>query len=358
MSHMEKLLNENYIKWMDAGEKDADIVISSRVRLARNLQGVVFPHLLDEDKGRYVFSQMQQAREQAGDGLLSSMEAVVFSEISALDRQILMEKHLMSPEHAARSDAYQGLMVNAEGSLSSMINEEDHLRIQCVLPGLQVDEAYHLADRLDDEFEKTLDYAFDERLGYLTSCPTNVGTGLRVSVMVHVPALQISGQGAHIYQNITQLGIAIRGLYGEGSQAAGNLFQLSNQVTLGQSEAEICNYLQTIAGQIVAQERIMREKLARQMPYQMADRVGRAYGILAHARLISSSEAMALLSDLRLGVEMGILSGIERVTLNELMVAIRPAHLQKHYQKEMDTLERDIKRADVIRNLLVNAQQS
>ncbi len=358
MKHLEHLLNESHIRWMDSTEKDSDIVISSRVRLARNIQGMVFPQRMNEDQGLQVMDQLFKVRDNAGDGLLRDMQSVVFSDVSALDRQILMEKHMMSPEHAARDGSYFALMISEDGSLANMINEEDHLRIQCLLPGMQVSKAYRLAEQVDDEFEKEINYAFDERIGYLTSCPTNVGTGLRVSVMLHLPALQMTGQGTHIYQNISQLGIAVRGMYGEGSQASGNLFQLSNQVTLGQSEEEICHYLQTIAGQVVSQERAMRENVARQMPYHLADRVGRAYGILAHARVISSNEALGLLSDLRLGVDMGVLTGVERSTLNELTVAIRPAHLQKRFLKEMDALERDVKRADVVRNLLLGGRTS
>lgn len=353
MSHLDRFLNESHIRWMDSEEKDSDIVISTRVRLARNLRDSVFPNRLDGDKGRQVWQKLLEAREGAGEGLLKDMQAVAFSEISPLDRQILMEKHMMSPEHAAHEADYQGLMINEDGSLAIMINEEDHLRIQCVLPGLQLDKAYSLASQVDDEFEKTLEYAFSERIGYLTSCPTNAGTGLRVSVMVHLPALQITGQGARLYQNISQLGIAVRGIYGEGTQAAGNFYQLSNQVTLGQSEQEICNYLQTIVVQIIDQERNLRQHIAQQMPYQLADRVGRAYGILANARVLSSMEALSLVSDLHLGIDMGVLTGIESSMLNELTVAIRPAHLQKRYQKEMDPMERDVKRADVVRTLLV-----
>lgn len=353
MSHLEHLLDESHIRWMDSVEKDSDIVISTRVRLARNLGDSVFPNRQDQEKGLQVLEKLLEARQNAGEGLLKGMEPVIFSQVSALERQILMEKHMMSPEHAAHDGPHQGLMIDEDGSLSNMINEEDHLRIQCLLPGFQLEKAYRLAAQVDDEFEKTLEYAFDERIGYLTSCPTNVGTGLRVSVMVHLPALQITGQGSRLFQNISQLGIAVRGIYGEGTQAAGNLYQLSNQVTLGQSEEEICNYLRTIAGQIIDQERNLRQHIAGQMPYQVADRVGRAYGILANARVISSMEALSLLSDLRLGIDMEVVTGIERSIINELMVAIRPAHLQRRYQKEMDPMERDVKRADVIRSLLV-----
>lgn len=348
---VDNILNQNYVRWMEQDDSGQDIVISSRVRLARNLHEVPFPHLLDEKKGTECLRLIRQAWEKA-ESPLKDMDFASLHELSALDRQILMEKHLISPEHSNASGEHQGLLVNADGSLCTMINEEDHLRIQCLLPGLKLSECCQQAMAVDDAFEAHLDYAFDERRGYLTACPTNVGTGLRVSLMLHLPAIQFTGQARGIFQNLNQLGLAVRGIYGEGSEALGNFFQVSNQVTLGQTEEDICNYLQGISQQLVEQEKVLRETLRRDMNYQLQDRVGRAYGILTHAHIITSHEALALLSDVRLGVDMGILKGITPFDLNGLIVAIRPAHLQRRTAREMDAMERDVVRAETIKEKL------
>jgi protein arginine kinase len=280
------------------------------------------------------------------------MNMVTFDQLQSLDRHILAEKHLISPVHADSNSPLRAVLVNEDGALSAMINEEDHLRIQCMLPGLNLSDSYTRVRDLDNELEKNLDYAFDENWGYLTSCPTNVGTGMRASVMMHLPAIQMTGQVNQILQNISQLGLAVRGLYGEGSEAVGNFFQISNQITLGQTEEDICNYLHTITEQIVEQERVLREKLQKDMKYQLEDKIGRAFGILSNARIISSDEALTLFSAVRLGIDLRILKGISIFALNELMVAVRPGHLQKQAGQDMDTIERDIKRAEVIKEKL------
>ncbi|MEA1959837.1 MAG: protein arginine kinase [Bacillota bacterium] len=350
------LINSNYVRWMDSTPGGDDIVISSRVRLARNLQSIPFPHRMNQQSGEACMETIKEAWQQGKDTRLEQMALVRFDQLSSLEREILVEKHLSSPEHAASSRSYQGILVNEDGSLCTMINEEDHLRIQCLLPGLQLANCYEQAQELDDHCEKQLDYAFDERMGYLTACPTNVGTGLRASVMLHLPALQITGQTQHVFQNIGQLGLTVRGIYGEGSEVIGNLFQLSNQITLGQTEEEICNYLQTIAEQIVEQEKILRQKLLEDMRYQLEDRVGRAFGILTNARIITSNEALSLLSDLRLGVDLGLIQVITPFILNEMIVAIRPAHLQRKSGQEMDPIHRDLRRAEVIQEKLMKIQ--
>lgn len=348
---VDDLLNSSYVGWMEAEQvPEADIVISSRIRLARNLRLMPFPHLLDAEKGTEVLAQIKKAWDNTKH---KDFELVTFDQITALDRQILMEKHLISPDHAKAEQGFQGLLVNGDGSVAIMINEEDHLRIQCMLPGQQLEACYHKAQEIDDLLEKFLDFAFDERRGYLTSCPTNVGTGMRASVMVHLPALSVSGHTNHIFQNISQLGMTVRGLYGEHSEMLGNFYQISNQVTLGQTEDDILNNLVVIVGQIVEQERLMRKRLQEEMKYQLDDRIGRAYGILTNAKIMTSNEALKLLSDVRLGVDMNLVENIKPFALNQLVVAIRPAHLQKKKGQEMDAVERDIERAAVIKEKLV-----
>lgn len=343
------VLNSSFIKWMAADGPEADIVISSRVRLARNLSTIPFPHLLDAQKGARCMKLITEAFNKADTPEIKQMEIIPFSQLPVLDRQILVEKHLTSPNHIIAGSPFQGLAVNQEGSLAVMINEEDHLRIQSLLPGLQLAQSYARASQVDDGLEKNLDYAFDEHRGYLTSCPTNVGTGMRASVMLHLPAISMAGQTNLIFQNISQLGMTVRGIYGEGTDIVGNLYQLSNQVTMGQSEADIINNLGTITNQIIEQERILRERLFKEFKYQLADRIGRSFGTLANAWVISSNEALALLSDVRLGVDLGLINTLKPFALNELEVAIRPAHLQRKAGQEMDAAHRDIKRAEVIK---------
>lgn len=348
----EGLLGGNYVYWMNVPADRRDIVISCRVRLARNIAGIPFPHLLDPVKGRAIMEQVRAAREGNPGLVLGSMQLLTFDKLDTLARQRLSEKHLCSPEHCASGDGHRGIMLNGDGSLAVMINEEDHLRIQCLLPGLQLKECHALAQQLDDELEQILDYAFSETTGYLTACPTNVGTGLRASVMLHLPAAQMTGAIKQLLQNVNQLGLAVRGLYGEGSEPAGNFYQISNQITLGQSEEDIYNYLQTIAEQIVEQENLLRERLRADMPYQLEDKIGRAYGILSNARLIGSDEALRMLSMVRLGIDLGIIKDISIFSLNQLMVAIRPAHLQKIGGLPMETVQRDVLRAEVIKQML------
>jgi protein arginine kinase len=230
-----------------------------------------------------------------------------------------------------------------------MVNEEDHLRIQCLFSGLQLDEAWQLASQVDDAFEERLNYAFSPDYGYLTSCPTNVGTAMRASVMMHLPALVLTQQTSRIFAAITKLGFAVRGIYGEGTEARGNLFQISNQITLGQSEEDIVSHLKGVTRQIIDQERAAREHLLNENREQIEDRVARSYGIMANARIMSSEEAMKLWSDVRLGVDLKIISGIKVQVMNELLILIRPAYLQIMAGQELNPLERDMKRAALLR---------
>ncbi len=345
---IEDILNCGSVKWMESQEGQDDIVISSRIRLARNLVDLPFPLRFNQESGEECLQRIKAVCQDEMPVELNKVEFAGFEQFSILDRRILAEKHLISPGHAESDSPFGAVLLNSDGSLATMVNEEDHLRIQCLLPGLQLAAGYELAQQMDDFLENQLEYAFDEKIGYLTSCPTNVGTGLRASVMLHLPAMQMTGQTGQILQNIGQLGMTVRGLYGEGTEATGNFFQMSNQTTMGQSEEEICNHLQAVTEQIVEQERLLRERLKIDLKYQLEDKIGRALGILNHARIINSTEALTLLSDLRLGLDLEILSGIQPYALNQLIVSIRPAHLQKCVAQEMDSLQRDIKRAEII----------
>ena len=236
---------------------------------------------------------------------LGEFDTIKLSDLSELERRVLVEKHLISPNLANESRCGAVILSDNE-SVSIMINEEDHLRIQCLYPGFQIQEAWELASRIDDIFEEMADYAFDERRGYLTSCPTNVGTGIRASVMMHLPALVLSQQINRILSAVTQVGLAVRGIYGEGSEALGNLFQMSNQITFGQSEEEIIENLHSVARQIIEHESAARKRSLQNRSVRLEDRVNRSYGILSYAAIMDSKEAAQRLSDVRLGVDLGI----------------------------------------------------
>lgn len=336
-------------RWMDSDGPDADIVISSRVRVARNLAGMPFPHLLDPQKSMEVIDAVKTAVEnKEAAELIGNLEFSLLNDLFPIDRQILVDKHLISPD-LLNNFQYKAVAISDDEAVSVMINEEDHLRIQCLLSGLRLKEAWAIVNNVDDGLEKTLDYAFSEKTGYLTSCPTNAGTGLRASVMLHLIGLKITNQLGGVFNAISKLGLTVRGLYGEGTEALGDLFQISNQITLGQSEEEIINNLVSMTRQILTQEQASRQALYRERRAVIEDRVYRAYGILKHARIISLEETMRILSDLRLGIEMKIISGVQDKLLNELMVKIRPAFLIKTAGRELPKNQMDAARAELVR---------
>jgi protein arginine kinase len=273
--------------------------------------------------------------------------------LSVLDKQILVERHLISREHAAKSSG-SGLVLNRDETFCVMINEEDHLRMQALRPGLQLRQAWNAIDHLDSELEKKLDYAFNNDLGYMTACPTNLGTGVRVSAMLHLPGLVLAEQINPIIQSVNKLGLAVRGLYGEGTEALGNIFQVSNQMTLGENEITIVERLDKVLSQIIEHEENARQTLLEKKPKVVYNHIGRAYGILANAHSISSKETMNLLSLMRLGVDMGLFPGTERALVDELFILTQPAHLQKQLSDKLSAEERDLIRADMLRERLKN----
>jgi protein arginine kinase len=350
---IENVLSNPYTKWMEGKGPYASIVISSRVRLARNLNNFNFPHLHDEKSSQEVLRLAKDAL--TGEEIQQQVEGIDFvatKDLSSLDLMLLMEKHLISPHLAEARGTESGVAISKDEALSVMVNEEDHLRLQILLPALQLKEVWTMASKVDDLLEKKLDYAFDEQYGYLTCCPTNVGTGLRASVMMHLPAIAMTNQANRFFMSLSKLGFAVRGLYGEGTQAKGNLFQVSNQITLGLSEEEIIANLESVCSQIIEQEELMRDKLRKDSLARLEDLVFRSYGILTNAYIISADEAMAHLSNVRLGLDMGLLRDVQNRKLNELLVVIRPAFLRKLAGKEIDAFNRDFKRAELIRNSL------
>lgn len=347
-----KVVSQPLSNWMLEGGEHSHVIISSRIRLARNLSGYPFPQRLSPADAEQVIHEVSQGVKEINlMGLPTRMDMVRLSEVTPLDRQVLVEKHLISPQHA-KEGVGKALSLTEDEAVSIMINEEDHLRIQCLFPGLHLREAWDLANKVDDALERRLAYAFHHEKGYLTTCPTNLGTGMRASVMVHLPALVILGQIGPLFSGLSKLGLVVRGLYGEGTEATGNIFQISNQVTLGHSEEEIVQNLTLVAERVVQQESAARDILYRDRRDELADRVGRGRGILSNAYVISSEEAMRLLSDMRLGIDMGLLPKTEQRLLNELLVCTRPGFLQKRAGRELSTRERDVLRAELIRHRL------
>jgi protein arginine kinase len=331
--------------WMKGTGPEFDIALSSRVRLARNLEHLPFPAVADESQLKQVLTSTQKALPIE---CMKNAEFIRLSEISPLERQLLVEKHLISPKHA-QNVKHKAAIVREDEAVSVMVNEEDHLRIQAIFPGLQPLEAWSLAGKVDDGFAEKLEFAGSERLGFLTACPTNVGTGMRASIMLHLPALSMTEQMKRVVGVVGQFGLTVRGIYGEGTDILGNIYQMSNQVTLGQSEVEIVEHLTRVAKQIIDQERAAREHILQQSRIRLTDRIFRSYGTLAYARSISTQEAMQLISDVRLGIDMGLVTDLEPRILQELLVIIRPAHLQKLMGRELNVEERDEHRAMLIR---------
>jgi len=352
---LDKFIKQAISEWMNGEGPQSDIVISSRVRLARNLKNYPFPILETDSQAGKVIEEVHKAIDQDGIKEVGSFELLHLENLSDLEKRVLVEKHLISP-NLANESRKGAVVLSQDESVSIMVNEEDHLRIQCLFSGLQLHEAWDRANTIDDIFEQTLEYAFDENRGYLTSCPTNVGTGIRASVMIHLPALVITGQIERIFSAITQVGLTVRGIYGEGSEALGNLFQISNQITLGQTELDILENLQGVVQQIIDHERHARSKLVRESKIKIENRVARSFGILSHARIIDSKEATQRLSDIRLGIDLNMIKGVASTVLNELLVMTQPGFLQQYVKETLTPEERDIRRATMIRERLTKKE--
>jgi len=337
--------------WLDATGPYSDVIVSSRVRLARNLRGVPFPHhnaRADEDQ---VVEEVLNAAQSSP--LLAQGTYFDVGALPPEDRQLLVERHLISPALALRGGR-GGVLVGPDERVSVMTNEEDHLRLQALIAGLGPEAAWAFVNQADTELSGALDIAFDEAFGYLTACPTNVGTGLRASILIHLPGLVLVQSVEQVLRGINQVGLTVRGFYGEGTEVVGSLFQISNQVTLGKSEPEILETLERVVRQIIDYEYDARQSLVRDAQAQIEDKIWRAYGILSHAHVLSGHEFMNLASAVRLGVGLGVLKRPATHLLNELMVLVQPSHIQRLAGDQLDSDERDLRRADLVRARLAN----
>lgn len=335
--------------WMTGAQADQCAVLTSRIRLARNLRGHSFPGWAKKEERAETLATLRPAVEG-----LSAMKDAFSQELGDLtpvQKQVLVERHLISREHAARGDG-SAAVIERRQSFSIMLNEEDHLRMQAIRPGLRLTEAYDALSALDSELEGQLEYAFDPTLGYLTTCPTNLGTGLRASAMLHLPGLVLSDQIGPVLQAVNKIGLAVRGLYGEGTESLGNLYQMSNQSTLGESEETIITRLERVIAQVASHEQNAREKLMEDDPDMVADKIGRAYGVLRHAYLIDSKEALTHLSLLRLGGNLGFFPEGTVHLCDTLLMDIQQAHLQLHAGMKLSPDHRDSIRAEIMRSRL------
>ena len=333
-------------EWLRGSGPESDVVMSSRIRLARNLADYPFISRASPADSTDIENTLRDGIRNLGDGFHVSYLDV--SKLEGLDRQFLVERQLISREHAD-SEGARGVAIDDNEQVSLMINEEDHLRIQVLKSGFDLAAAWEKINAIDDQIESFATYAFHERLGYLTACPTNVGTGMRVSVMLHLPALVITRQIDKLFRSLQKISLAVRGLYGEGSQAMGDFYQISNQITLGRSEEELVKQVSEVVPSIIDYERKAREYLVRESKQNLHDRVSRAYGILRTAQTISSEETMHLLSSVRMGVNLGLIPELQIPTLNQLFIHTQPAHLQKLSGSELDTADRNIERARYLR---------
>lgn len=339
--------------WLNGEGPFAGIVLSTRIRLARNLSGVPFTHRARDEQLMGVLTNVESAVRSSP--AFARPISLHMSDMSALERQVLVERHLVSHE-LGDGTRPRGIAIAADERVSVMINEEDHLRLQVMAPGLQPAEAWTMADAADDDLGRSLDYAFSDEIGYLTSCPTNAGTGLRASVLIHLPALVLLKDIHQVLKSVMQVGLNVRGLYGEHSDVMGNLFQVSNQTTLGVSERDSIESLERVTRRIIDMEERARERMIRDARIQLEDKVWRGYGELRYCRSISSREVIELCSVVRMGAALGFAGLCPLRVLNELLILTQPAHLQRKFGSEMTPAERNVYRAQLVRERLGAAE--
>ncbi|NMB07721.1 MAG: protein arginine kinase [Tissierellia bacterium] len=333
-------------KWYEGTGPEEDVVISSRIRIARNVQDYRFPQEMGIEESENLTQEVLNGVKNIPNN--DNYKFIRIGNLSPVERMVYIEEHLISPGLVQNIDKGSFLLREDE-NISIMINEEDHIRIQVLLPGLNLEKGWQFCDEIDDYLENSIDYAFHEDFGYLTACPTNVGTGLRASAMVHIPSLTMTGHINSLVQGLNKIGLTVRGIYGEGTEAVGNLYQISNQTTLGEKEERIIEKLKSVIYQIIERERDIRNSLLSKKRIEIEDMIMRSLGILKYSRKISSKEAMKHLSNVRLGMEMGIIKDMDFKSISKLMIDVQPAGIQKNKEQNMSKAERDIERAILIR---------
>lgn len=335
------------MNWYLQNGKDSDVIISSRVRLSRNIEGLPFVQKCKQEELKTVYSKMKQIVPSIGYGL----KFISLKDLDDISKEILVEKHLISPEFAKSKNPYAAIIINDEENVCIIINEEDHIKIQTFSSGLDLENLMNLAIEIDQKLEEFIPYSFSKKYGYLTACPTNIGTGLKISVLAHMPALSITGNSRKVLNAVNSLGMSIRGIYGEGSKPDGDIYQISNNQTIGVTEKEITKNLKLISQKVIEQERLARKYLAKR-DLDLEDKLYRDFGILSNARKISEQEARELISSVKLGTDLGIIKELDDTKISKLILYTKPASLQKMIGKKLSRYEQELERANVIKQII------
>lgn len=333
--------------WYLQNGKESDVVLSTRIRLARNIKEFEFPNKYSKEESRNILKKIEEITPSLGYGL----KFIKLEDIDDITKISLIEKHLLSPEFAMSKKENKAILINDDENICIMLNEEDHIRMQVFSAGLDLENLLNLSVEIDEKLENLINYAYSNKYGYLTSCPTNVGTGMRASVMVHLPALTATGNIGKVLQAANNFGMNIRGIYGEGSQSQGNIYQIFNNQSLGISEQEIIKNVRAITEKVIQQERLARKYLGKKQ-IDLENRVYRAYGLLSYSSKLSSEECRKLLSDVKLGTDLGIIKELNDMKVNKLQLYTKPGNLQKYFGKILAGEERDIKRAEIIKKII------
>ena len=334
------------MNWYLQNGKESDVVISTRVRLSRNIKGIPFINRASKEELKEVYEKMKEITPSLG----YNLKFLSLDDMDSITKQSLVEKHLISPDFAKTKMPYTAIIINDEENICIMVNEEDHIKLQVFTSGLDIDNLLNLAIEIDEKIESLVQYSYHEKYGFLTACPTNVGTGLKISTLVHIPALQLTGNLNKMLNIINNLGMNVRGLYGEGSKAEGDVYQVSNNQTLGITEKEIAKNLNLLAQKIIDQERLARKYLSKNS-LKLEDEVYRSYGILVNARRLSEEEAIDLLSKVKLGTDLGIIKELNDKKIRELMLFTKPANMQKRLSTKLSVIDQEASRCEVIKQI-------
>ena len=334
------------MNWYLQNGKESDVVISTRVRLSRNIKGIPFITRASKDELKEVYEKMKEITPSLG----YNLKFLSLDDMDSITKQSLVEKHLISPDFAKTKMPYTAIIINDEENICIMVNEEDHIKLQVFTSGLDIDNLLNLAIEIDEKIESLVQYSYHEKYGFLTACPTNVGTGLKISTLVHIPALQMTGNLNKMLNIINNLGMNVRGLYGEGSKAEGDVYQVSNNQTLGITEKEIAKNLNLLAQKIIDQERLARKYLSKNS-LKLEDEVYRSYGILVNARRLSEEESIDLLSKVKLGTDLGIIKELNDKKIRELMLFTKPANMQKRLSTKLSVIDQEASRCEVIKQI-------
>ncbi len=334
------------MNWYLQNGKESDVVISTRVRLSRNIKGIPFINRASKEELKEVYEKLKDITPSLG----YNLKFLSLDDMDSITKQSLVEKHLISPDFAKTKMPYTAIIINDEENICIMVNEEDHIKLQVFTSGLDIDNLLNLAIEIDEKIESLVQYSYHEKYGFLTACPTNVGTGLKISTLVHIPALQMTGNLNKMLNIINNLGMNVRGLYGEGSKAEGDVYQVSNNQTLGITEKEIAKNLNLLAQKIIDQERLARKYLSKNS-LKLEDDVYRSYGILVNARRLSEEETIDLLSKVKLGTDLGIIKELNDKKIRELMLFTKPANMQKRLSAKLSVIDQEASRCEVIKQI-------